>query len=72
MNHNKRPYKENMLHILTGRWLKSNCVLDNIYVYFGNKVYRYIVGTPMSTNYSSLIADYFCVLNYSKNPSLSS
>ena len=34
-------------------------LLDNIYVRFGNTVYRQIVGIPMGTNCAPLIADLF-------------
>ena len=34
-------------------------LLDNIYVRFGDKVYRQIVGIPMGTNCAPLIADLF-------------
>ena len=31
--------------------------MDNIYIRFGNKLYRQIVGTPMGTNCAPLVAD---------------
>ena len=34
-------------------------LLDNIYVRFGDKVYRQIVGIPMGTNCAPFIADLF-------------
>ena len=34
-------------------------LLDNIYIRFGNKLYRHIVGIPMGTNCAPLIADLF-------------
>ena len=34
-------------------------LLDNIYIRFGNKLYRHIVGIPMGTNNASLVADLF-------------
>ena len=34
-------------------------LLDNIYIRFGSKLYRQIVGTPMGTNYAPLVADLF-------------
>ena len=34
-------------------------LLDNIYIRFGNKLYRRIVGIPMGTNCASLVADLF-------------
>ena len=33
--------------------------LDNIYIRFGNKSYRHIVGFPMGTNCAPLVADLF-------------
>ena len=36
-----------------------NFLLDNIFVCFGNKVFRQIVGIPMGTNCAPLIADLF-------------
>ena len=32
-------------------------LLDNIYIRFGNKLYRQIVGIPMGTNCASLVAN---------------
>ena len=37
-------------------------LLDNIYIRFGSKLYRQIVGIPMSTNCAPLVADLFFVL----------
>ena len=34
-------------------------LLDNIYIRYGNKLYRQIVGIPMGTNCASLAADLF-------------
>ena len=34
-------------------------LLDNIYITFGSKLYRQIVGIPMSTNCAPLVADLF-------------
>ena len=34
---------------------------DNIYIRFGNKLYRQIVGIPMGTNCAPLVADLFFV-----------
>ena len=34
-------------------------LLDNIYIRFGSKLYRQIVGIPMGTNYAPLAADLF-------------
>ena len=32
-------------------------LLDNIYIRFGSKLYRQIVGIPMGTNRAPLVAD---------------
>ena len=34
-------------------------LFDNIFIRFGSKLYRQIVGIPMGTNYAPLIADFF-------------
>ena len=34
-------------------------ILDNIYIRFGNNLYRQIVGIPMDTNCAPLVADLF-------------
>ena len=34
-------------------------LLDNIYIRFGTKLYRQIIGIPMSTNCAPLVADLF-------------
>ena len=34
-------------------------LLDNIYIRFGTKLYRQIVGIPMCTNCAPLVADFF-------------
>ena len=34
-------------------------LLDNIYIRFGTKLYRQIVGIPMGTNCAALVADLF-------------
>ena len=34
-------------------------LLDNIYIRFGTKLYRQIVGIPMGTNFAPLVADFF-------------
>ena len=34
-------------------------ILDNIYIIFGNKLYRLIGGIPMGTNCAPLVADLF-------------
>ena len=37
----------------------STYLLDNIFIRFGTKLYRQIVGIPMGTNCAPLIADLF-------------
>ena len=34
--------------------------LDNIFIRFGSKLYRQIVGIPIGTNCAPLVADLFC------------
>ena len=34
-------------------------LLDNIYIRFGSKLYRQIVGIPMGTNCAPIVADLF-------------
>ena len=34
-------------------------LLDNIYIRFGSKLYRQVVGIPMGTNCAPLVADIF-------------
>ena len=34
-------------------------LLENIYIRFGTKLYRQIVGIPMGTNCAPLVADFF-------------
>ena len=34
-------------------------MLDNIFIRFGTKLYRQVVGVPMGTNYAHPIADLF-------------
>ena len=50
--------KLNMINIQTGH-IAINLLLDNIYVRFGNTVYRQVIGIPMGTNCTPLIADLF-------------
>ena len=35
-------------------------LLDNMFIRFGSKLYRQIVGIPMGTNCAPLVADLFC------------
>ena len=39
--------------------LRISFLLDNIYIRFGTKLYRQIVGIPMDTNCAPLVADLF-------------
>ena len=34
-------------------------MLDKIFIHFGTKVYRQVVGNPMGTNFAPLVADLF-------------
>ena len=43
-----------------------NFLLDNIYIRFGNTVYRQVVGIPMGTRCAPLIADLFLYCNESQ------
>ena len=36
-----------------------SCLLDNIYIRFGNTLYRQIIGIPMVTNCAPFVADLF-------------
>ena len=38
------------------------CLLDNIYIRFGSKLYRQIVGITLGTNCALLVADGFVLL----------
>ena len=40
-----------------------NFLLDNIYIRFGSKLYRQIVGIPMDTNCAPLAAHLFLICN---------
>ena len=37
-------------------------LLDNIFIRFGSKLYRQIVGIPMGTNCARLVANLFCIV----------
>ena len=39
-------------------------LFDNIFISFGSKLYRQILGIPMGTNCAPLVADLFCYENY--------
>ena len=36
-------------------------LLDNMFIRFGSKLYRQIVGIPMGANCAALAADFFCI-----------
>ena len=38
-------------------------LLDNLFIRFGSKLYRHILGIPMSTNCAPLVADLFLFCN---------
>ena len=38
-------------------------MIDNIYVRFGSYLFRQVIGLPMGTNYSPLLADLFFTLS---------
>ena len=50
---------ESIIYGLVRKCLKSHLSLDNIYIRFGSKLYRQIVGIPMGTNCAPLVADLF-------------
>ena len=39
-------------------------LLDNIFIRFGSRLYKQIVGIPMGTNYAPLVADFYGDLVY--------
>ena len=45
-------------------------LLDNVYIRFGSKLYRQIVGIPMGTNFAPLVTDQF-LLCYARDCMLS-
>ena len=45
--------------VLSERCEALTFLLDNIYISFGSKLYRQIVGIPMDTNCAPLVADLF-------------
>ena len=50
-------------------WDALSFLLDNVYIRFGTKLYRQIVGIPMGTNCAPLVADLFlfcCERNFMK------
>ena len=44
---------------LCSPYVALSFLLDNIYIRFGTKLYRQIVGIPMGTNCAPLVADLF-------------
>ena len=53
------------LHVTVGVWRKvlplNDIILsDNIFIRFGSKLYKQIVGIPMGTNRAPVVADFFC------------
>ena len=50
---------EIIIYGLVRKCVKLTFLLDNIYIRFGSKLYRQIVGIPMGTNYAPLVADLF-------------
>ena len=42
-------------------------LLDNIFIRFGSKLYRQIVGIPMGTNCAPLVADLFLFFCYARD-----
>jgi hypothetical protein len=40
-------------------------LIDNIFVFFGGKLFQQVVGIPMGTNCAPLLADIFYMLNCS-------
>ena len=45
--------------VLSEKCVKPSFLLDNIYITFGSKLYRQIVGIPMGTNCAPLVVDLF-------------
>ena len=50
---------ETIIYGLVRKCVKLSPFLDNIYIRFGSKLYRQIVGIPMGTNCAPLVADLF-------------
>ena len=53
------PFFLSLLQNIDGGYSSLSYLLDNIYIRFGTKLYRQIVGIPMGTNCSPLVADLF-------------
>ena len=52
------------LHVTVGVWRKvlplNGIILpDNIFIRFGSKLYKQILGIPMGTNRAPVVADFF-------------
>ena len=45
--------------VMTERWAALSFLFDNIYIRFGTKLFRQIVGIPMGMNCAPLGADLF-------------
>ena len=50
---------EIIIYGLVRQCVKLTFLLDNIYIRFGSKLYRQIVGIPMGTNCAPLVGDLF-------------
>ena len=48
-----------MIVVLKQTFFALHYLLDNIFIRFGSKLYRQIVGIPMVTNCAPLVADLF-------------
>ena len=48
-----------LFHLPTGKIKTYRQVVDNIFIRFGSKLNRQIVGIPMGTNCAPLVADLF-------------
>ena len=47
------------LYFINSKFQNFKLLLDNIYIRFGTKLYRQIVGIPMGTNCAPLVANLF-------------
>ena len=43
------------------------CLLDNIFIRFGTKLYRQTIGIPTGTNCALLVADFFLFFGYERD-----
>ena len=55
----KRGGSANQVSVTSNQRTESAYLLDNIFLRFGTKLYRQIVGIPMGTNCAPLIVDLF-------------